>query len=583
VLCTDTELVLEQYIFVSGTMYKIVALAIVLASMTMVAADCSSNPELCQTGFDETSLVQLRSIYQHRDGNASEVEDAQDAVKAADSNATIQKYAASVAKRHRAEAIYTALKKHAKAEHDTQANVNAVRAAATALQAAKDEEDAWKAAVQASTDAQAEAKIADADAAAKHALTMNATATHQQTMANLSAARTNLTDTQIVQQQLVNDAAAEAHSQFALQAKTEAAKARAEQKAAESNYNEKVKQEQLARKKKWQTSKQSMNDEWKAHSKSLNAQKSAQEAAGAGILKQEMVLDGEAPAEADAEAALGLLQDEEDEKNVTMVTYNESNVLAVKATADSAVQAAETAVDQGVSDEKAAKAAQDVAVYAAEQAAISQKVAYDKQDSAYYRAQHASRVAAKAARAAREADEAIKQTNFTLNLSSIANASAGDAANVSEPAYYKQLEMVRETSKTLGEAKVAYDAAFKNATLQKTIAAAAVDADMANTSAQIAATSRAVSDYAKEFEVNASANESAALANLTAANAQAKQANQIAGQAKGAAVHAATQAQKYDRKAAVVTLFNSTDAATKTTVVETEPAALESNKPAALG
>jgi hypothetical protein len=368
-----------------------------------------------------------------------------------------------------------------------------------------------------------------------------------------------------------DNAAAEANADFTLNAKTAAAAARVEQKSARADYNEVAKQKDLASKKKWQTHQQAVKDEWQAHKKSLNAQRSAEKAAGASILAAEMAADGELPAD-DAAAPLGLLQDE---KNVTMATYNDSNVLAVKATADSAVQAVETAVDQAVSDEKAAKAAQDVAVYAAEQAAISQKVAYDKQDSAYYRAQHASRVAAKAARAAREADEAIKQTNFTLNLSSIANTSAGDAANVSESAYYKQLEIIRESSKTLGEAKVAYDAAFKNATLQKTIAAAAVDADMANTSAQIAATSRAVSDYAKDFEVNASANKSAALVNFTASNAQAKQANQIASQAKGAALHAANQAQEYDRKAAVVTLFNSTDAATKTTVVETEPAALK--------
>jgi hypothetical protein len=265
-----------------SNMLKIFAASVYLSA----AADCSSRPELCTTGFDETNLLQITSeLVLQKTTNQSDVEVAQNAIKAAASNTSIQKYAASVTRMNSAKMRQIALQKQNVAMGKHEAKVKAVRAAAAAVQAAQDEAFAWQTASEAEKEANALSSVAEADKAAKHAIRRNATLNLTAAQRNLTLAESNLKRTKITQQQRVNEASAEAHAEFAVQTKIAARKATAEQKAAAQKAKALAKQEQLAQKASWRSWRKSVNDEWAAAHQSSKTQFAAEKAGASNVLE----------------------------------------------------------------------------------------------------------------------------------------------------------------------------------------------------------------------------------------------------------------------------------------------------------
>jgi SWI/SNF-related matrix-associated actin-dependent regulator 1 of chromatin subfamily A len=251
--------------------------------------DCNSNQENCLD--DETTLLQFRqTLTKGADKQdptytfeQSAVETAQDNLKAATSDRSIQMYAASQARLEEAKALWAATKAHFHAKTATLDEINAERAAAAAVQAAQDEADAWAESVFNLQEADNQTAIAEADWSIKHSITKAAAATAQSATKMRASVEESAKVNETFVQDVVNDAQAEATAKYSFDAKVAAAARVADQKAAYSMYKQKRTQNRDAQKTAWQTKQKAWKDEWKANRQAQKAQRKAMKAAGAGV------------------------------------------------------------------------------------------------------------------------------------------------------------------------------------------------------------------------------------------------------------------------------------------------------------
>jgi hypothetical protein len=178
------------------------------------------------------------------------VEDAENAQRSASAMATIARYAAAVAGSRKAQALYRAAKKAAQADRESAHKAAAVQAAKTALDAAKAEETAWKAAIASEKQAAEKAIAAERDAAAKDAAAQNASVAVKQAAEGEEAAEEALDKTRIMEEAKVDKAAAEAAAKKAQMMTKQAAedyqKRRTAMKELETAFNEAKINAQLA-------------------------------------------------------------------------------------------------------------------------------------------------------------------------------------------------------------------------------------------------------------------------------------------------------------------------------------------------
>jgi hypothetical protein len=557
-------------------MFKVITILAQLCAFT-AAVDCHSHPELSECIQDETSLLQVsRTISRHDQDpgftfSQSQVEGAQDDLKAAQSNTSIQMYAQSQARLNEAQAIWKASKEHIRLQGATQRNVNAERAAAAAVQAAQDEADLWNAAVKAYNDQKNLTSIAEEDYNVKHELAKNASAALDSASANLTGVQDNAKVVETTEQMMVNDAAAEAAANYSLDAKVVAAARVATQKETQKKYDEEWKEAQAARKSSWKSQQKAQKDEWAAHKASQRAQMTA-ELAAAAAAKNQMITQSTV-----VKTVVSGLQTESTQSGkqdpattVVVVVENTSQLEATQASASKAVQDAQYAIDVAVSDKKKAKAAYDVAKWAEYVAKNNRMTAQDKADAKYSKEKHLWRQAWQAAHDSRKALEKAKQLNWQLNATNQANATAWQTAAVAENITYTLADAIRNATDIQMGALANVTDAVNNATYYNAVAKSAADLDVAKTTAETAAVSRIGAEYDEAYEQAVRANLSIAKENLTNANVLQHDALGVAHQAHGDAVHAAWQAQKYDRKAAAVTLSNISAATDEVTVVSTE-------------
>jgi hypothetical protein len=316
----------------------------------------------------------------------------------------------------------------------------------------------------------------------------------------------------------------------------------------------------------WRSEKAAVATEWKAHRSAANVQKKLMAAAAAGL---------------EGEAAIAL-----QERNDTVdVTLNMSGVEAVENSAAAAVNGAEMAVDQALSDEKRADAAASIAAFASEKAAWAKKASEVHADAAVRKAQAAQQHAAHMARLAKEAQEKVKQTEFNFNLSNASNATAALKANITENLAYQQAAAARDAAKTLTDAKQNYSAALAKAQREAIIADANATLKQASADANDAAMARAVAAVDANFSASASKNYTNSSAFLKEAHANASAAAKLASQAESAARKATNAYYNTARKAAALTNMTATQP-TEVTDAELEVKTIDdqtelTNQPAA--
>lgn len=477
-------------------------------------------------------------------------------------------YAHAVAKLNEAKALYAAAKASAKTTHATLKEVKAERAAAAALQAAQDEADAWKAAVAADSDAQEQAEIAEADAYAKHATMMNATASAANATAARKAAEDASAHTKIVSQQLVNDAAAEASAVWAHNAKVAAAAAAETDRAAKAEADAKnaIKKEET--KKSMQYRRKAIHNEWHAAHKSASAQAAAIAAASASAT-------GDLVAKVANITALMNLTALIQQPVVTV--ENDTMLDVIKANASAAVQAAETLVSEAASDEKKAAAALAVAKYAADTSAHKMKVSQSKADSAYKKAMAAMHAADAATRKAKDAAEGTVVAEWVREGASGANISATLTVPIAQNATYNTAAALRDAKDAESGASATLQGITDAAMREKVIDASITAEGDATDTANQAAASRIVSDYEEWAKANAVAAAENATAYLKRANTEYHDDLKLSNKAESTAVHGANQAQKWDEKSAAAALddsINVTNPAAEDPVAQQEESAV---------
>jgi hypothetical protein len=511
------------------------------------AANCQSRPELCIE--DETSLIQLQNSLSIAKQNpvgytfdTSPVEVAQDDVKAAQNDRTIQMYAQSTARLEEAKAIHAAVKAHMNSEHATLDEINAERAAADAVQAAQDEADAWAASVQTMKGADNKSAIAEADWSAKHSITKMAAAAAADATKSRTAAEADAHVAQITEQDAVNDAQAEAAANYSFQSKLAASARVAQQKGAYAVWKEKRKVARDAQKQAWKSKQKARQDEWKAHLLAEKSQKFALKAAKQGVRD---IVNGYASQPYAAPASL--LED-----GPTVLT--DPSVTAAIANATSATSAVEYNVDEAVSDEKRAKAIYDTAKYAEFVAANKRKRAQMKVDNLYLKEAHIQQQARKLAKRSREAVEQAKALAWQLKHKNADNASAWNRTLVAENITYQTADAVRKTTDLQAQAQAKLTDAVEYTKYFNANATANATALEAQQDAENAMVSRISADYDSAYADGAKYNFTVAKDNLTLAGQLKHDAVSASYRASNDAHHAAGQAQKYDRLAAAANI-----------------------------
>lgn len=560
----------------------------VLAQLCLLTAamDCKSRPELCID--DETSLIQMRQTLALGADNkqapgtnsvgytfeVSSVEASQNDLKAAQSNQSVQMYAAATARLDQAKALWAASKANLNARGATVQSITAERAAAAAVQAAQDEADAWYASLQSMMDADTQNMIAAADWTAKHnstkitaAAAANASQFRQATQDNATIAKTN-------EQMLVNDAAANAASVYALNSKVVAASRLADQKAAVADYKSKRQASKGAQKAAWKSKLQARKDELKSQKLSWKAQRDMQKAAqqnvhqivGGGKPQPYDPANPGGPGGAVSSITLALLQEEEKQPMQTdddmaafmgaanLAAYNDSALKVVQASSDLNAQAADTSVWAATSDEKRAKAAYDIARNAEKVAKNNKQIAQAKSDAAYKKETNLQYQAAKLARASRAALARAKQLAWQLNNTIAANTSAWNTAMTAENVTYQTADAVRITTDGQAAASAMVDGNVSAQTWKNANAAANASTLAATVAAQDAMISRVGAGYDGAYANAAKLNYTLASQNLSIAGKLKSNAMKAANQAESQATRAAWQAQTYDKKSAAANL-----------------------------
>jgi hypothetical protein len=595
---------------------RVIAVTQLFILAAAAAADCKIHPELCIE--DEVNLLQVK-IEKHEQPtktvtvtqtvtetvvedegaggftfDTSPVEKAQDDLKAAQSNRSIQMYANSIARLNEAKSIWAATKANMKVKTATLDEINAERAAAAAVQAAQDEADMWAQAMQAHMDAETEDAIAEADYAAKHNITGKALSDLTNATKTRKATEEAAKVTEINMQDVVNDAAAEASANFSYNAKVVAAARVAQQKEAYQTYLTERAAKKAAQKAKWKSQNKARADEWKAAKAASKAQQSAFKAAAQGVtdIMNQYSAQPYSMKNPSASPFVALLQGDAGQEQearqpvtktwtvttpvtktwtVTTVTTEETEE---EEAVDEATAATTLGVDEAVSSEKKTKAAYDVAKYAEKVALRKKNAAQWKSDSAYRKSTHLRFHAAQLARQSRAALEKAKQLAWKLNTANLANASASRLAITAENVTYQTSDASRIATDDVAakQAELA-DSVEEVTTLNaETLGNSSLAA--AQQAAEDAMVSRIASAYDQANSVNASGELAAANAYLSTVGKEKSAAVSASYKAAGAARHAAWEAQAYDRQAAAKALspgvLVSTAAADTATVVTEE-------------